>query len=173
MQGETVRSPISIAPGRCDHQSPRAVHRAPGRCGHQSHKKTQHLQRESDSCPNSEGLAKAPGRREHQSHKAKTQNKGVDTSRFAKPKVYTSQFKRQNPPKILITVAQIASVLISFIGVSRALGMMALFGDAPTEQVCTPETILRSANRNESALTESHQAKVTKNLQHDDACRKQ
>ena len=39
MQGETVRSPISIAPGRCDHQSPRAVHKTPRQCGHQSHKK--------------------------------------------------------------------------------------------------------------------------------------
>ena len=40
MQGETVRSPISIAPGRCDHQSHRAIHKAPGRCGHQSHRAT-------------------------------------------------------------------------------------------------------------------------------------
>ena len=30
-----------------------------------------------------------------------------------------------------------------------------------------------SANRNEFALTESHQARVTKNLQHDNACREQ
>ena len=96
-----------------------------------------------------------------------------DTSRFEEPKINTSQFNQPKPPKILITEAQIASVLVSSVGVSRALIMMALLRDAPAEQVCTPETILRSANRNESALTESHQAKVTKNLQHDDACRKQ
>ena len=94
-----------------------------------------------------------------------------DASRFEEPKINTSQFNQPKPPKILITEAQIASVLVSSVGVSRALIMMALLRDAPTEQVCTPETILRSANRNESALTESHQAKVTKNLQHDNACR--
>ena len=62
-------------------------------------------------------------------------------------------------------MAQIASVSISFIGVSRALGMTVLFGDSKRSDF--------SANRNEVALTEIHQAKVTKKLHRDNACREQ
>ena len=43
---------------------------------------------------------------------------------------------------------------------------------SPNEYALT-ETIFRSANRNEFALTKSHQARVTKDLQHDNACREQ
>ena len=62
-------------------------------------------------------------------------------------------------------MAQIASVSISFIGVSRALGMMVSFGDAERSDF--------SASRNEVAITKSHQAGVTKVLPHENACREQ
>ena len=61
-----MRSPISIAPGRCVHQSSRAVHKVPGRCGHQSHRENH----SNDSyIYRFRGLAKAPGRCGHQSQR--------------------------------------------------------------------------------------------------------
>ena len=55
-------------------------------------------------------------------------------------------------------MALIALSSILRIGVSRALGIMVVFGDAST------------AIRNEFALSQSHQAQVTKDRQHNNAC---